>query len=519
MVKSKLEHVSHRTAQIIFFGTLILFIVAVSLVALNFFTQGVVTDFLVKYDKTTIVEEIIVDEITIGTAAPVTSLSPLNFEFQNRLVLNNSYEGLVALDPSLQVKQALAVTFGQLDDLTWEFRIREGVKFHNGSDMSPNEVVKSFKEAMQSDTSQLKSVLSNIAEIKAMGGKVQIKTHKPDPTFLNKLATVYIYKDFDNGELYGTGPYKLDSKGEGLEDKNKISLERFEDYWGNLPHFEEAKYIYIKDRDRRLRMFEEQEIDLLRNVPYPLVPEINTDEAIIITQPSLEVTFLGFGFKNLRMFEDPTVAYMVRDAIDREALAASFGGAVRVSPQFVSNGVVGYLPGLEEPEVIIPEDASPYSAPRPLILDFSIGLSEVAKHIESDLEAAGIEVELNPLAGSDLIKRLSSGESDLYLLGWKSEFGDAIDLYKVIAHSKENGMGEFNAGNYSIQRVDDLIAQSDNTFAPLDRVRLLQEIMRTLINEQPFGVPLFETQIIYAATQDLTFTPRIDGYVNVAEVR
>lgn len=512
-MKKGLEYVSHKTSQTIFVGFLTLFLLISVTVAANFFTQGAILEFLEKFDKQNVVSEIALKKITIGTAASFTSLDPLNFEFQNRLILNNSYEGLVALDPSLQVKQALAVTFGKIDETTWEFRLRQGVKFHNGSEMSASDIVRSFRSAMENENSQLKSILSNIENITANSGKIQIKTKKPDPTFLNKLATVYIYKDFDNGELSGTGPYKISSRSE-----NEVQLTRFDDYWGNLPVLESATFTYIQDKSERFSKFTSGEIDILRDLPHNLLEDVRGADATVIEQPSLEVTFLGFGYASTEIFKNPEIRQAVSGALNKNEIISGFGSAVRPASQFVSNGVVGFLPGLETVEADTNTFTLPENTDTDLTLDFAVGQNEVAKRIATDMKKLGFTVKLRPLGGKEFIDVLHSGKSDMYLLGWKSEFGDAIDFYKVIAHSKSGRLGEFNAGNYSNAKVDSLIAKSDNTWSPLERVKILQQIMEIILNDDPIGMPLFETQIIYAVKNGINFTPRIDGYVYVSEI-
>ena len=201
-----LEIIAKRTSQIIFHSLIVLFATIVILTAVNFFTQGAVLRMVENIGRG---EEEIKKSVVIGTASHVTSVSPWNFEFHNRLVLNNVYEGLVQLDQNLQPRQGLAVTFGEIDANTWEFRLREGVKFHDGSEMSAHDVIKSFKSAKEGENSQLKSILANVENIEAKAGKVIIKTYQPDPTFLSKLATAYVVKDYDNGQVFGTGPYKF----------------------------------------------------------------------------------------------------------------------------------------------------------------------------------------------------------------------------------------------------------------------------------------------------------------------
>lgn len=517
-MKKGLEYVSHKTSQTIFVGFLVLFVLISITVAANYFTQGAVLESLKRFDSQNAVTEVELKRITVGTASPFTSLDPLNFEFQNRLVLNNSYEGLVALDPSLQVKQALAVTFGKIDETTWEFRLRQGVKFHNGSEMSASDIVRSFRSAMENENSQLKSILSNIEDISANSGKIQIKTKKPDPTFLNKLATVYIYKDFDNGERYGTGPYQISSRSE-----NEVQLTRFDDYWGNLPVLESATFTYIQDKSERFSKFTSGEIDILRDLPYNLLEDVKGASATLMEQPSLEVTFLGFGYKSTEIFKNPEIRQAVIGALNKDEIISGFGGAVRVAPQFVSNGVVGFLPGMQGATrgaklALQNEEAKPTITDTNLTLDFAVGQNEIAKRIAADMKKLGFTVKLRPLGGREFIDVLHSGKSDMYLLGWKSEFGDAIDFYKVVAHSKSGRLGEFNAGNYSNAKVDSLIAKSDNTWSPLERVKILQQIMEIILVDDALGYPLFETQIIYAVRSGINFSPRIDGYVYVSEI-
>ena len=400
--------------------------------------------------------------------------------------------------------------------------------------------MRSFKAAMEDANSQLKSVLSNISDITSKDGKIQITTKKPDPTFLNKLATVYIFRNVAEGERYGTGPYVP-----AQFEANEVVLTRFPDYWGALPEFSKVAYTYIKDKDNRMHAFKTGRVDILRNVPFQFVSDILESDALVITQPSLEVTFLGFGFGATDVFRDERMIDVLDAVIDKEELTTQFGSAVLPARQFVSNGVVGYAPhesGTDEGELserdvqtLVAEikgdmgkkktvergEEGQNSPPvqLSLTLDFSTGLSKVAKYIQSKLEAVGVEVILRPLDQRSLVEALGSGESQMYLLGWKSEFGDAIDFYKVLAHSRGGRLGEFNAGNYSDPEVDMLIAESDNTFDPLQRVKILQKIMGIILNENPMGIPLFETQIIYAVQENLQFIPRIDGYVNANEIR
>jgi peptide/nickel transport system substrate-binding protein len=112
------------------------------------------------------------------------------------------------------------------------------------------------------------------------------------------------------------------------------------------------------------------------------------------------------------------------------------------------------------------------------------------------------------------LDRIKKNESQLYLLGWQSENGDAGDFLDAFISSK----GEFNNGRYVNPTLDRLIAKARQELKPELRLELLQKIME-LLNDDLIGVPLFESARLYAVKRGVIWEPRLDGLVLAKEVR
>lgn len=206
------------------------------------------------------------DEVlTIGYAFEPTSLEPTHFDPVTRSYLVDIYEGLVLTNRDLKVEPGLAVSWGLLDPLTWEFRLRPNVTFHNGQTMGVEDVIYSLERAVGYEDSQLRDLLSTVKGIELSGNdRIRIHTTVPDPLLLQKLALVYIFpQGSTNFETpVGTGPYHFVSRTDG-----KMVLQRNENYWNGKPAFPKVELLAISNRRERLAALEEGKLTLLANLP------------------------------------------------------------------------------------------------------------------------------------------------------------------------------------------------------------------------------------------------------------
>jgi len=466
------------------------------------------------------------ETLTIGYAQAPQSLNPTLFDSVTRSRLVNVYEGLVRTDKNLKIEPAVAISWGLIDPTTWEFKLRPHVKFHNGLEVHVDDVVASIEQARNGDGSQLTNLLNSITDVKAVDDStLRITTKTPDPLLLNKLALTFIFpKDYSTfDQPIGTGPYQFVS----MDNSNQLTLKRFDGYWGNEPYYAQVVVKTIADRDDRIDALKKNSIDFLADVPPSSAQGLASDSIGLKTIPSLQVNFLMMNV-NQGLFAQKPLREATSYALDRQQFVDIAGGYAHAVDQFVSSGVFGFDPTIKGYDFNMDKakgDADPIVSQSfdqlNVTLDYAEGNDVIAQYIQQQLKQLGIDVILNPLSGDAFQQKLQSGSSEMYFLGWRSELGDANDFLQSVVHSRdESGLsGEFNGTNYSNKDVDNLIDQSQKDLNVKTRLKSMQDAMKTLVEDDIVGVPLFETQTLFAYKNTLQFEPRVDGYVYAAEIQ
>lgn len=476
--------------------------------------------------------------LMIGYAAFPQGFDPIRFDPITRSYLTDIYQGLVGTDRNLKVESSLAVSWGMIDPLTWEFRLRPNVKFHNGKLLTVQDVKFSLNRARLDEASQLGDLLNTIASVETSGeDKVLVKTLVPDPLLLSKLAVTAIVPEnvTDFSKPIGTGSYQVSA-----QDSSSLSLQGFKDYWGEKPYYGSVKLVSIPDRDDRIAALENGTLDILANVPPNVAcslvergrsaqacEKLKTQDYVVQAVPSLEVTFLMMNQQN-DVFKNVSVRTALRSLFDHEALTEILYGFARPAGQFVSNGVFGFNPELKNPEFNLTAArkqldqvfASSFSAPQ-VGLDYPESLQSLAEIVQSQMADGGIQVELHPLSDVELFTRIENGQSDAYLIGWKSELGDAFDFLKSVAHSKNtvSGYGQFNGTHLLDPAVDQKIESSEQNLDPVKRLKEMQAVMKTLVEDAVMGIPLYESETLFASKKSLQFVPPVDGYIHPSDIR
>jgi peptide/nickel transport system substrate-binding protein len=468
---------------------------------------------------TSAIEKINVSYKTLNIAyafGPV-SLEPTYFDSVTRGRLVNIYEALVKTDKDLRIEPCLAVSWGRLNDTTWEFVLRPDVLFHDGTKMSADDVVNSFERAQKYSKSQLDDVLKTIKSVNKIDDlTVEIITQNPDPLLVNKISSVLIFpktlKDFE--KPVGTAPYKYISSNSEV-----LILERFEEYWGAKPYFREVLIKTISNRFDRLDQFKKGEIDILANVPPSLLKEITESGTVSIDSlPSLEVNFLVFNM-NGDLFNDKRLRKAVSLAFNKNEFIDFTLGYAQPSDQFVSNGIFGFNPDIipvkqdiDEAKTII-RDYDPFKRVQ-VVVDMAEGTELVGDYIKDQLNNIGMSAEINILPFEELEEKIKNHLSEIYYLGWKSEMGDASNYYENAVYSK----GKYNGGAYINKKVDQLIELSLSNLDQEKRLEQLHEIMKIIVEEDIIGVPLFESDVIYGIRTGIKFKPRLDGNIIASDI-
>ncbi len=445
------------------------------------------------------------DVLKIVMNTPATDISPYALNLNNATRISNIYEGLVAFDRNLRIVPALAVSWGNRDDTTWEFRLREGVKFHDGTNFTGQDVIDAFEKAVKSGNAQIKPHIKNIKEIRmTLNGKLEVITFTPDPLLLSKLTKLFVFRD---GNI-GTGPYRLDE----WVPENRYSISAFSDYWGAIPSEDKAVYEVQTNRVDREDKFSNGQIDILAAVTEDQALNLPADQ--IKTAYGLEVNFLMFNL-NDPILKDISVREEIRKLIDPKQIEAIGNNFVRAANQFIAPGVFGYNKNISAPkfdETLEPSNLFGSRLER-INFDYLSSYRTLSEYLNDKFAKAGFKVNAVPQDPQTLLDLITANKSQLYLIGWRAADGDAGSFFDAFIHSE----GVFNAGRYKNPAIDDLIEQSRVEMQPKKRLTILQQI-GAMLDKDLIGIPLFETSRLYAVKKGVDWDPRLDGLILASEV-
>jgi len=290
-------------------------------------------------------------DITVVLSEEPDMIDPCEASRSNvgRVVKQNITETLTEIDPDDgSITPRLATAWEQVDELTWRFRLREGVSFHDGEAFDAEAVAYSVNRTLD-DT------LDCEIRIKFFGGMqvtpsvvdehtIDFKTANPAPILPTMMGTMTIVSP--NTEMgvrtrdpVGTGPYRYVNWDPGQE----IVVERFADYWGEAPAVERARYVWRTESAVRAAMVETGEADI--------APNIAVQDA---TKPEMDFSYFNSETSRLRIdtllapLNDRRVRLAANLAIDRQAFIGSiFSKDVVPATQLVVPSINGYNPELE----------------------------------------------------------------------------------------------------------------------------------------------------------------------------
>jgi peptide/nickel transport system substrate-binding protein len=446
------------------------------------------------------------------------SLEPTQFNPATRQILVNIYEPLVKSDMDLNLQPALALSWGLIDDYTWEFNLRPNVVFHDGSSFDVNDVISSFNRTILHPESEIAYISDSIEDFIVIDYLTfRLRTKQPDPLLLNKLTSILIIpSEYEDDELVipiGTGSYEFSE----WEEDQKILVKKFNNYWGESAKFSEVEAMFIEDISKRVSAYIFEEGDLLAFVPYDAIATLEEKSFELFDVPSLEVQFLLFNVHG-EYLDEQSERIAIVSALDRESLVEELGDYVHSLNQFVSNGVFGFNPNIQDyefdPDLAnqLVEDAGLKG--KTLQLHLPIGLDILGEYVRKALNEVGVNVIVSYLEFEGLIESMENKKADIYFLAFRAELGDSMEFLNSIVYSD----GDFNLLDYENQNLDYLIETALVEMDTNKRRDLLQEAMRIIVEDDIVGVPLFEYEIVYSWLDWIEMQPRLDGLIYYDEI-
>lgn len=273
------------------------------------------------------------DILRIGVAELPKGMDPmLGIGNASMRVHYNIFETLIQADPkeNYSKKPMLAESWERINDYTMEFKLRKGVKFHNGTILTAGDVAFSFKRLKEKipNIELAASLMASIKDVQVVDDYTcRVITGKVDPILEDRIASSwgawilpesYLKKVGNDGfalNPVGTGPFKVVSFS-----RDKVVLERFEDYWGPKPNVKRIEYIVYPETSTRMIALMTGEVDLITQVPPDQVPVIEKDQKLkILSMPISNMHVLTYNTK-VPALSDKKLRQAMNLAINRQLL-------------------------------------------------------------------------------------------------------------------------------------------------------------------------------------------------------
>ena len=496
------------------------------------------------------------DELKIGLKAELTSADPHVLNGPNRNVLNHVYETLVASDGNLRPRPGLALSWRLVNPTTWEFRLRPGVKFHNGAALSAEDVKYSLERAMKlTGARTYRSYLRDVDSISvAAPGLVHVKLKAISPTLPENLGLVAIIphslgdnvseESFADGKsAIGTGPYKYVQWKRG----ESVLLVRNPDYWGQKEPWDKVWLQFIPREPARAAALISGGVDIISDVPANQEASLKNFATVSVTSYMLNYLMLD-QFRDdspyikdangqplsRNPFKDLKVRQALAHAINREGLIKFLMKAdATATEQLVPKGFFGHEPSFKG----LPYDVN---AARSLLAQAGypngfrltmhcsnnryINDAKLCEAIAQALNQIGIKTDVSALPFSVFLTRLAGGgangepEFSMALLGTGAVTGDSLTLLTAMIHTQGKGSGANNYGRYANQAVDALIDKAGATNDEQARLELQKQAARLALQDQAV-VPLQHINVAWAMKKQLSIVPSADGFTMATQIR
>lgn len=464
------------------------------------------------------------DKLTVVVTDEPKSLDPCDTDLSgnSRILHNNITEALVNLSPQDgSVVPSLATGWRQVDELTWEFKLREGVTFHDGKPFDSNAVVAAVKRAQdpalacEVGLATLKGVKLNAQA--ADPTTVLIKTDVVEPILPNKMSAVDIGSpatpnDGKTRSPAGTGPYKLEAWTPG----QSVTLTAYDGYWGDKPAVKNATIIWRAESAVRAAMVETGEAQ----IAYEIAPQDGTteqDQAF----PNAETSLLRIDAQ-VAPLDDKRVREALNLAIDRDGLVGTiFHGDAQKAMQVVPPSVFGFNPDIPvwtyDPEkaksLLAAAKADGVPVEKEIVIYGRIGIypnsSESLEAVQAMLADAGFNARLEMLETSPWLKRLlkpwdKDRQPSILQTQIDNAEGDAV--FTLPNRFTTDG----NQATIADPKLDKLIADGSKATGD-ERKTLFQEAFRYIAVDAVNIAPLFHMVSIARVAKDVNYTPDVQA--------
>jgi peptide/nickel transport system substrate-binding protein len=522
----------------------------------------------VEVEKTVEVEKVVTptpvpgrQTLIVALSQAPTSLDPADHRSrQSETVIRNMFDGLVTRDTRSGVHLELAEEMNWLDEKTLEAKLHQGVKFHDGTEMTADDVVFTFNRIIQENmieypephTSPRKGLIAPLESVEKVDDytvrfnfsgvwppAMQLMVHQQivPKAYLEEVGT----EGFIANPI-GAGPFKFV---EGRLD-DQIVLERFDDYWGGAPDLEpvgpacveQAIFRIIPEASTRVAALLAGEVDIIQSVPSELIDTLAQTPGIQVkTAPGTQPQWLQLNV-TAPLFQDVGVRQAMNYAVDKDLIVeAVYGGRAVPLPgplspfnNFVNKDLAPYpydpdqaLQLLAEAgwtdsdgDGILDKGGQPFA----FTLDTLEDWRPLAEAVASMYRDIGIDASVRFWEYSVVQPQLLACERQAYLDDWGDSAFDPVGHFEAKWHTFVEGQpyGRGNFMCYSNARVDELIKAGETEADPAARQKIYDEAQQIIYEEAPAVFLILPEEAEAASDRVQNWEPASDSRVNLHDV-
>ncbi|MFO1283112.1 MAG: ABC transporter substrate-binding protein [Burkholderiales bacterium] len=478
---------------------------------------------------------------------------------QNENLTNNInnliYDALVMRDKDLKIIPGLATSWEQVNATTWRFKLRPGVKFHDGSPFTADDVVFSIQRAAE-DTSQIRNYANAVGKPRRIDDlTVEFVTNGPNPIMLEHLVTLMIMPkawseknkaakplDFKNKEemitarnANGTGPYLLKSR----EPDVKTHLAKNPNWWGWKDrkfdgNVDEIVYTPIANDATRLAALVAGNVDLINDPAPQDVPRLQQTPGVkVIEGFEQRIVFIGMdqgrdellysSVKGKNPFKDKRVRAALYHAIDIDAIQKATMRGLSKPSGAMTPSPVQTTPEIEKRFAHDPALAKKLLGEAGYANGFEVTLDcpnnryvndeKICQALASMWTKIGVNTKLVTMPRAQYFPKLEKLDTSLYMLGWGGASTDAqFTLSPVLSTYNSKGDGDYNYGRYADSKFDAIVGEVKIEMNADKRLALIRRALEIQRSEM-YHLPLHRQVIPWAARSNVDVPHRADNQV------
>jgi peptide/nickel transport system substrate-binding protein len=490
-------------------------------------------------------------DISIGLQAAITSMDPHYHNVgPNNGTLRHIFEPLIIQDENQKFSPGLATSWKNLDDLTWEFKLRKNVRFHDGTPFTADDVVFSLKRVpnVPNSPSSFATFTKAITDMKVVDPHTIIfKTASPHVLLPSDLSAVLIVsklhgekaatEDYNSGKAtIGTGPYKF------LEyaANQRIVVKANYGYWGGEEPWDKVTFKMLTNPAARVAAFLSGDVEMIETVPTADIAKLSADKKFsLVDKVSNRVIYVHLNqhqatnpvfltdkagkpleknpLKDLKVRKALSMA-INRDAIVSRVMENKAVAASQLLPDFFFGTSKKLKPTKYDPEgakKLLAEAGYPNGFAMTIHGPNNryINDAAISQAIGQMYSRIGIDVKIDTMPSSVYFTRATKLEFSYMVLGWGTESGEQGSALRSLLATNDTakGMGVTNRGRYSNPAFDKVLGDALVTMDNKKREAMIQQAAE-MVMEDVGLIPLHYEVSTWATTKALKYTPRTDQY-------